>query len=60
MIESKFLEELMLIKQVNQKSVTFVTIVIFLDKVFKFEPNASIGCHDLLMMSINLSDIAKH
>ena len=60
MIESKFLEELMLIKQVNQKSVIFVTIVIFLDKAFKFERNASIGCHDLLMMSMNLSDIAKH
>ena len=30
----------------------------FLDKSLKFQPNACNGCHDLLMMSMNLSDIA--
>ena len=30
----------------------------FLNKSFKFQPNACIRCHDLLMFSINLSDIA--
>ena len=25
---------------------------------FKFQPNVCNGCHDLLMMSVNLSDIA--
>ena len=30
----------------------------FLNKGFKFQPNVCNGCHDLLMMSINLSDIA--
>ena len=25
---------------------------------FKFQPNACNGCHNLLMMSVNLSDIA--
>ena len=30
----------------------------FLNKVFKFQPNFGNGCHDLLMMSMNLSDIA--
>ena len=30
----------------------------FLDKGFKFQPYACSGCHDLLMMSINLDDIA--
>ena len=29
----------------------------FLNKGFKFQPNISNGCHDLLMMSMNLSDI---
>ena len=29
-----------------------------LSKVFKFEANARNGCHDLLIMSINLSNIA--
>ena len=29
-----------------------------LNKVFKFEANARNGCHDLLIMSINLSNIA--
>ena len=30
----------------------------FLDKGFMFKPNVCNGCHDLLMMSMNLSDIA--
>ena len=30
----------------------------FLNKVFKFQPNVCNSCHDLLMMSMNLSDIA--
>ena len=30
----------------------------FLNKGFKFQPNVCNRCHDLLMMSVNLSDIA--
>ena len=30
----------------------------FLNKGFKFQPNVFSKCHDLLMMSMNLSDIA--
>ena len=30
----------------------------FLDKAFKFQPNVCDGCHDLLVMSVNLSNIA--
>ena len=30
----------------------------FLNYSFMFQPNVSNRCHDLLMMSINLSDIA--
>ena len=30
----------------------------FLNKGFKFQPNACDRCHDLLMMSMNLSEIA--
>ena len=30
----------------------------FLYKDFKFQPNVCNGCHDLLMLSMNLSDIA--
>ena len=30
----------------------------FLNKGFKFQPNLCNGCHDLLMMSMNLSNIA--
>ena len=30
----------------------------FLNKRIKFQPNACNGCHDLLIMSLNLSDIA--
>ena len=32
--------------------------IYFLDKGFKFQPNVCNGCHDLLMMSMNLIDIA--
>ena len=31
----------------------------FSNKGFKFQSNVCNGCHDLLMMSINLSDIAN-
>ena len=47
----------MLIGQVNRKSVMFVTLGI-LDKGFKFQPDVCNGCHDVLMMCINLSNIA--
>ena len=30
----------------------------FLNYSFKFQPNVCYRCHDLLMMSVNLSDIA--
>ena len=55
MIELTFLKEL-LIKQVHQKSVIFVTIGISYS--LTFQPNAFNRCHDLLMMPINLSNIA--
>ena len=42
----RFLKELMLIKQVH------------LSYSFKFQTNFCNRCHDLLMMSMNLSDIA--
>ena len=51
-----FLKELMLIKQVHQKRVMFVTIGSFKIIVLSFY-QMSDRCHDLLM-SINLSDIA--
>ena len=54
----RFLKELILIKQTNKKSAIFVTIDIFSNKGFKFQPNLSNRCQDLLMMSMNLSDIA--
>ena len=55
MIELTFLKEL-LIKKVHQKSVIFVTIGISYS--LTFQPNAFNRCHDLLMMPINLSNIA--
>ena len=55
-LELTFLKELMLVKQVHQKSMIFVTF--FLNYSLKFEPNVCNRCHDLLMMSMNLSGIA--
>ena len=57
MIELTFLKELPLKKQVHQKSVIFVTIFIFKYRV-KFQASVCNRCHHLLMMSMNLSDIA--
>ena len=42
-------KELMQIKQVHQKNVSFVTIV-FKDVGFIFEEHVCNGCHDLLTM----------
>ena len=48
----------MLIRQANQKTSLFVIIGIFLDKGFKIQPDIYNGCHDVLMMSMNLKDTA--
>ena len=53
MIELTFLKELMLIKQVHQKSDVF-NYWYLLNCSFKFQPNVCNRCHDLLMMPVNL------
>ena len=53
MIEFTFLKELKLIRQANER-VRYLSLLIF----FKFQPNVCNRCHDLLMMSMNFSDIA--
>ena len=58
LIELTFLKELILIEELHQKSVIFVTIGISWNYSFMFQPNVSNRCHDLLMMFMNLSDIA--
>ena len=47
----------MVIKQAHQKSVMFVAID-FLNYIFKFQTNVSNRYHDLVMMSVNLSDMS--
>ena len=32
----------------------------FLETGFKFQPNVCNGCHDLLIMSVTLSDVLSH
>ena len=39
------------------KEYRYLTLLVFLDKGFKFQPNVYNGCQDLLMMPMNLSDI---
>ena len=59
MIDLTLLKELMLKRQTNQKSAIFVTFICyFLNKWFNFQLNVCNRCHDPLMMSMNLSDIA--
>ena len=61
MIEMTFLKELILVKQVHQKSVIFGNIDwYFLDKRFKFQLYACTGFHDICLLiailSINSAD----
>ena len=51
-------KELMLIKQVHQKNVSFVTILFFKDVGFKFEEHVCKRCHELLTMAYLLENIA--
>ena len=53
-IESTSLKELMLVEEVHQKNVIFVTKFFFLDYSFKFQKNVCNRCQ----MSMNLSNIA--
>ena len=48
----------MSIKQMHQKSVFFASTIYFLDKRFKFQSSVCKYCHGVLMMSMNLNDIA--
>ena len=43
---------------VNKTSMVFVTIGIFLDESFKFQPDFCNECHDVLKMFTNLNEIA--
>ena len=47
-----------ILKQVHQKSMILVITSIFLNIEFKFQPYVSNRFHNLLMMSINLSNNA--
>ena len=58
MIKSIFLKELILIELVYQKSVTFDTIGNSSIIVLSFNQMYAIDCHDLLIMSMKLSEIA--
>ena len=57
MIKLTFVKKLMLIRQVNQKKCDICHCWYFLNKPFKFQPNVCSGCHDLSILSMNLSDI---
>ena len=58
MTELKFLKELMLIRQANQKILIFATVGIFLNKGFNFQRYVCNRYHYLLIMSMNFHDIA--
>ena len=49
----------MLIWQTNQR-VQYLSLLVFLNKGFKFKPNVCNGCHhDVLVMSMKISDTAN-
>ena len=53
MKELIFQKGLMLIKQIYQKNVSFVTIGFFKDISFKYEPYLCNGCHDLMQNAMS-------
>ena len=57
-IELTFTKELMLIKQMNQKSVIFFTVGSFLDIESRLQIYVSNGCHNLSMILINIDYVA--
>ena len=52
-----FRKELMLIRQCI-KRMWYLSLLIFLDKGFKYEPYLCSGCHDLMQTAINFNDVA--
>ena len=36
----------------------YLSLLIFLDKGFKYEPYLCSGCHDLMQTAINFNDVA--
>ena len=57
MIRLMFRKELMLIRQCI-KRMWYLSLLIFLDKGFKYEPYLCSGCHDLMQTAINFNDVA--
>lgn len=53
-----FLKVLLLIRQLHQNNVLFVTICIFLNKGFRFQPSVFNFCHVIVIMSIDLISIS--
>ena len=51
-------KELILIKQMHQKSVIFLIDYNFLDKDLKYESYLFNGCHDLMQKTMTFNDIA--
>ena len=56
MIGLIFQKELILIKQMHQKSVIFVYYWYFLDKGFKYKTCLCNGCHDLMQKAMIFND----
>ena len=52
------MKELILIKKSASKEYDICHYWYFLDKWFQFQSQVCNGCHDVLMMFVNLSDIA--
>ena len=58
MRELIFQKALIQIKQVDQKSVIFAIIGIFLNKNFNYGPYLCNGCHDLMQKAVSLKNVA--
>ena len=49
--------ECILIRSVRVRSVLFVSIGRFFDKEFSFQPTLCNGCHDVLIISVDINNI---
>ena len=52
-----YLNELVLIRQMHQNN-AYLSLLVFLDKNFKFEQYICNGCHDLMQKATNFNYVA--
>ena len=57
-IKMLYFDRIDVFKGTDVNKTRYLSLLVFLNKGFKFQPYVCNRCHDLLMMSMNVTDIA--